>query len=381
MTLDRQPGEEGLHLAGAHLPGVTQPMKAHERPHPMDVGFLGAYAVVKVAQPLAQLIQQALRRWACRAGEGNASARTRCRRGGKRSHGEYCVFRQLSRPARRRQAPSWRPAAPLSGSHIKNGPEHPARPLLRCVHRTSCNAAPENKLGTTECPHTRHSCAVTLVTCRSAFAGRSPSFCQSVLWANLASAALVTLRTTVSSPARVAARRHAALHRRPHRHRARERPRRTWSSMRPGSLTADLWLSPHESEVVAARSELRMSGRRRQLSEAKSKIAFSIAAMNASTCIAGAAGTHEAIEPHDTQVLWNRDSRPRCTPSSAKRLRATRRSKRPATAWPLQGRCLSACRGPCRCGASPPTFEAMTRTGSRLRQRGARSGLRCGGSS
>ena len=41
-ALDRQPGQEGLDLGPAHVARMAHAVEAHERPHPMDVGLLGA---------------------------------------------------------------------------------------------------------------------------------------------------------------------------------------------------------------------------------------------------------------------------------------------------------------------------------------------------
>ena len=60
-TLSRQPGQEGLDLGAAQICGVTQAMEVHEAAHPMNVGLLRPYAVVKVADLAAQLIQQTKR--------------------------------------------------------------------------------------------------------------------------------------------------------------------------------------------------------------------------------------------------------------------------------------------------------------------------------
>jgi hypothetical protein len=57
-ALTREPGEKSLDLGRAHLGRVAQPVEAHERTHPMDIGLLGPYAVVQVADALAHLIEQ-----------------------------------------------------------------------------------------------------------------------------------------------------------------------------------------------------------------------------------------------------------------------------------------------------------------------------------
>ena len=58
MPLGRQPGKKGLDLGLAHLARVAQAMEAHEGTHPVNVGLLGAQAVVKVANPFAHLVEQ-----------------------------------------------------------------------------------------------------------------------------------------------------------------------------------------------------------------------------------------------------------------------------------------------------------------------------------
>jgi hypothetical protein len=54
--LDRQPGQEGLRLVGAHFLGMAQTVEANEGSHPMDVGLLRPYAVVQITHMLAQLV-------------------------------------------------------------------------------------------------------------------------------------------------------------------------------------------------------------------------------------------------------------------------------------------------------------------------------------
>ena len=97
-ALDGQPGQEGAHLVGAHLLGVAQTVEANEGPNPMDAGFLGSYAVVPVAHPLAQLVQQP----ACRRGAAGGCQRRGIWGG---HHGRNCVFVQHSRCKQRRQVP------------------------------------------------------------------------------------------------------------------------------------------------------------------------------------------------------------------------------------------------------------------------------------
>jgi hypothetical protein len=58
LPIGRQPGQKGLNLGLPHLARVAHVMEAHERAHPMDVGLLGTYAVVKIANPLTHLVQQ-----------------------------------------------------------------------------------------------------------------------------------------------------------------------------------------------------------------------------------------------------------------------------------------------------------------------------------
>lgn len=49
--------QKGFHLRPAHLGRMPQPMKADEGLHPVDVGLLGAQAVMHQAQPFAQLVK------------------------------------------------------------------------------------------------------------------------------------------------------------------------------------------------------------------------------------------------------------------------------------------------------------------------------------
>ena len=64
MPLAGQHGQERLNVGGSHVPGVahgaTCPCRpAHEKAHPVDVGFFGVETIVAVTQALPQLIQQA----------------------------------------------------------------------------------------------------------------------------------------------------------------------------------------------------------------------------------------------------------------------------------------------------------------------------------
>ena len=64
MPLAGQHGQERLNVGGAHIPwvahGATSPCRpAHEKAHPVNVGFFGAEAIVAVTQALPKLIQQA----------------------------------------------------------------------------------------------------------------------------------------------------------------------------------------------------------------------------------------------------------------------------------------------------------------------------------
>ena len=58
-----------LDLGRAQLGRMAQAMEAHEAAHPVDVGLLRPYAVVKIADLAAQLIQQTGRGRICRHGE------------------------------------------------------------------------------------------------------------------------------------------------------------------------------------------------------------------------------------------------------------------------------------------------------------------------
>lgn len=58
LPIGRQPGKKRLDLGLPHLARMAHVVEAHERAHPMDVGLLGTYAVVKIANALTHLIQQ-----------------------------------------------------------------------------------------------------------------------------------------------------------------------------------------------------------------------------------------------------------------------------------------------------------------------------------
>ena len=63
LPVGRQPGEKGLDLGLRELGGVAQVVEADEGAHPVDVGVLGAQAVVQQADLLAKLIEQAWALW------------------------------------------------------------------------------------------------------------------------------------------------------------------------------------------------------------------------------------------------------------------------------------------------------------------------------
>jgi len=54
-----EPAEELLDFGRTHLPRVPEAGKAHEPAHPVDIGTLGAQAVMAVAQPFPDLVEQA----------------------------------------------------------------------------------------------------------------------------------------------------------------------------------------------------------------------------------------------------------------------------------------------------------------------------------
>ena len=64
MTIG-QPGQERFDFRRTHLARVAQAVEPDEPAHPVDIRALGAQTVVGVAQPLAQLVEQAGRaqRW------------------------------------------------------------------------------------------------------------------------------------------------------------------------------------------------------------------------------------------------------------------------------------------------------------------------------
>jgi len=49
--------EKGLDLGATHGIRMPKSMESDERPYPIDISFLGAYAVVQIADALAQLIE------------------------------------------------------------------------------------------------------------------------------------------------------------------------------------------------------------------------------------------------------------------------------------------------------------------------------------
>jgi hypothetical protein len=63
-----QPGEERLELAAAHGCRVAQAMESDKSAHPVDISLFRSYAVVQIANALAQLIEhldgfQGWQRW------------------------------------------------------------------------------------------------------------------------------------------------------------------------------------------------------------------------------------------------------------------------------------------------------------------------------
>lgn len=58
LALVSQPTQEGFDLRAAHVARVEQPVKADKAAAPIHIDFLGAAAVVQVADALAQLVQQ-----------------------------------------------------------------------------------------------------------------------------------------------------------------------------------------------------------------------------------------------------------------------------------------------------------------------------------
>jgi len=58
-VLCRQPRQERSNLGRAHVPGVFQLMKPYESTYPIDINFLGTYAVMPVPNTLTHLIKQA----------------------------------------------------------------------------------------------------------------------------------------------------------------------------------------------------------------------------------------------------------------------------------------------------------------------------------
>ena len=64
MTIG-QPGQERFDFRRTHLARVAQAVEPDEPAHPVDIRALGAQTVVGIAQPLAQLVEQAGRaqRW------------------------------------------------------------------------------------------------------------------------------------------------------------------------------------------------------------------------------------------------------------------------------------------------------------------------------
>ena len=64
-TLCRKPRQERRNLGRTHFPGMFQLVKPDEPAYPVDIGFLGSYAVMLVPNTLTHLIKQAHRfkRW------------------------------------------------------------------------------------------------------------------------------------------------------------------------------------------------------------------------------------------------------------------------------------------------------------------------------
>ncbi len=61
MALVCKMNEERFNLAGSHIAGVANAVEPYERSRPINVALLGAQAVMAIANPLAQLIEQASR--------------------------------------------------------------------------------------------------------------------------------------------------------------------------------------------------------------------------------------------------------------------------------------------------------------------------------
>jgi hypothetical protein len=58
MRLDGQMGQEGLHLASAHLPGMSLAVEEDEATNPIDIGLLGADGVVQQPELLPDLVEE-----------------------------------------------------------------------------------------------------------------------------------------------------------------------------------------------------------------------------------------------------------------------------------------------------------------------------------
>ena len=61
LPVDGEPGQEAAHLAGAHLPGVPLVMEQDEATNPVDVGVLGAGAVMPRSEGRSYAVEQARR--------------------------------------------------------------------------------------------------------------------------------------------------------------------------------------------------------------------------------------------------------------------------------------------------------------------------------
>ena len=117
--------EKRLHLRRRHLARMAHAMKAHEGAHPVDVGLLGAYAVVQVANALAHLIQQPL---GLQRRQGGRPPRRDALFHGWRLLYKHTAYRLLSGPqaapsrntSQRSSASNWRKAqmcAPIRDTH------------------------------------------------------------------------------------------------------------------------------------------------------------------------------------------------------------------------------------------------------------------------
>lgn len=57
--LRRKHGEERLNFRSAHIARMLQAVPSNEEAHPVEIGLLGAKAIVQIAHPLPHLVQQA----------------------------------------------------------------------------------------------------------------------------------------------------------------------------------------------------------------------------------------------------------------------------------------------------------------------------------